>query len=576
MWIQLRRPSDGAMSEPRPFQFIPKDTGSVGDCRSNSAANLISKRFKPDFQLYSHILATDAAILARNMFRAAGPTSTLLPPPPPSPPPHIVPQLKSTSVQCEILSSDAETNVTVEDLLAFFVSQNASVVPSSFVDVADLTEKETRLPPPLPQKGVKFDKLKGDATSSSCQLLRNPYAKVNKVPVVKSTSFDRISASASASASDSESESDARFSLACSEDLNSRLSAAFSEFSDLTDAHSCGEVDASDVEIDVDIVSVLSSSHTLNDRLSLLSLLSADRRDSDSDRSDSDQTVIDSRSDSRASVDTIEKQLEMLQSMSVESDYPTYSSFHMAMRSPLQSWPLPSGRAVEPPPPLDDVNDEDSVIQVDLVYDDPSDEILVKSSPYDVALPVVPPRIESKTVPTPPLPPRRFKKMNQPLPDPPAKDLGLKSALLALKQTFMKKSQVKNETLAASNLASQSSFSSSQNTIRSCSQENVSDIGDQSENAGDVDQAKETGSTSATPSDAMAAAVAAVESAIIDPSDGLTEAENYALYMRLAPLATASEFDESETLSAFYADLSPVRGANNNNNNNNHRPIEGK
>ena len=48
---------------------------------------------------------------------------------------------------------------------------------------------------------------------------------------------------------------------------------------------------------------------------------------------------------------------------------------------------------------------------------------------------------------------------------------------------------------------------------------------------------------------------------VIDLTDGLTEAENYALYMSLAPLATASEFDENETLSMLYADLNIAREA---------------
>ena len=56
---------------------------------------------------------------------------------------------------------------------------------------------------------------------------------------------------------------------------------------------------------------------------------------------------------------------------------------------------------------------------------------------------------------------------------------------------------------------------------------------------------------------------AAVPSVVVDQvdPDNLTEAENYALYMRLAPLATTSEFDENETLSMLYAELTPNRDA---------------
>jgi hypothetical protein len=341
----------------------------------------------------------------------------------------------------------------------------------------------------------------------------------------------------------SEFDSDGRLSVASSEDLNSRLSAAFSDYSDLTDVRSIAE--ESEVDIN-DSLSLISSTHTLNDRLSQVS-----------DASDisivSDQTVIhDSKSDT-GSIDTIEQQLEMLESMSVDPDCQTYSSFQMAMKHPIFGWPSrtqPTDTPVE-------------AIFNDLVYDDPTDDPILK---LEVPLPAVPPRVESKTVSTPPLPPRRFKKLNQPLPDPPTRDLGLKSALQALKQTFKKaKPMSKSEASLNSSVSihsSQRSIYNSQESVRDAHQ-NASAMDEQTSQS-EPDTVKSDNETSSeqklNESPVIQTALPTVVVDQVDP-DNLTEAENYALYMRLAPLATASEFDENETLSMLYGELTPNRDA---------------
>jgi hypothetical protein len=282
----------------------------------------------------------------------------------------------------------------------------------------------------------------------------------------------------------------------------------------------------------------------LNDRLSQVS-----------DATDisivSDQTVIhDSKSES-GSIDTIEQQLELLESMSVDPDCQTYSSFQMAMKHPFYGWPIRTH-------PIDSPAE---AIFNDLVYDDPTDDPILK---LEVPLPAVPPRVESKTVSTPPLPPRRFKKLNQPLPDPPTRDLGLKSALQALKQTFKK---AKPMSKSEASLNSSVSIHSSQRSIYN-SQENVGDahqnVSAMDEQISEPDTVKNDNEVPAeqklSESPVIQAAVPSVVVDQVDP-DNLTEAENYALYMRLAPLATTSEFDENETLSMLYAELTPNRDA---------------
>ena len=635
------------------------DTGSIVETPLTSAPHLIRKHFKPDFQLYSHILAADSAALARKMFRVAAPgtpTGLMADFPVRVDRPH-----RSAAIQCNLPHScmgvDAETNVTVDDLLAFFVSQHPTTsmplsmrkspsvefMSTSFIEPeaslirsvdaftldtvnrpvrpAQLPVEPIEMPPPLPQKGVCLDKLRETLNRKGGVGLDSPsYAKVQKGPM-KSVNFERTSVVTILS----DCESDPRFSVASSEDLNSRLSAAFSEFSDLTDVHSVySEADASDV------ISLISSTHTLNDRLSLLSVSESV---SDGDVSDSDQTVIDGRSN-RTSIDAIERQLEMLQSMSVDHDFQTYSSFQMAMKHPLlPGWSTPDVSPVSEPAPLkeevqsaapvpttsaadsvfttansdtssqsldkaqneikfdfpNDVriveeDDEDSeIIQVDLVYDDPdSEDVMFTSTDVDpldfdneaIGLPAVPPRVESMAAaaPLPPLPPRRFKKINQPLPDPPSRDLGLKSALLALKQTFMKvKPGSKGDTSSnASQVGgSQENLSKAGAVSNMPSESNGTDcvvdepITDKKDVIDDVVPLESFSAVEGAVSVEDAAIPSTDVDAVIgqDPADTLTEAESFALYMRLAPLATASEFDDGETMSALYAELTPTREA---------------
>lgn len=481
MYVQLRRPSDKECSEPRPFQFLPTDSGSqeAGEGRWFGVGDLLTnKRFKPDFELYTRILAMDAAVLARRMFRAADDEKTL----------------NNAAVQCDDQSLDQ-------------VPISAPAKPPPVPVKAQ--ESESGAPPPLPEKGSGFAKLKGN-------LIKPGEGPVSR-GAGKTVNFDRSSMATVVS----ESESDARYSVASSEDLNSRLSAAFSDYSDLTDVRSVAE---SEQDVN-DVLSMVSSTHTLNDRLSLVSNASY--------LSDSGQTVIEQDGGDGAgarsetdSIDTIEKQLEMLESMSVEPDCQTYSSFQMAMRHPI--WPdRPPLEPAAKPVTTTDIEIDHQPVN-DLVYDDPDnldDEILME----EVDSPSVPPRVESKGVlSTPPLPPRRFKKLNQPLPEPPVKDGGLKSALQALKQTFKKSKPIV--------------ASSSQESVREVSTGKVS-IAEASLSPPQPEEAKAN---------------------VSDPvGDNLTEAENYALYMTLAPLATASEFDENETLSMMYADVGSVPSARN-------------
>ncbi|XP_059352885.1 embryonic polarity protein dorsal-like isoform X2 [Daphnia carinata] len=531
VYVQLRRPSDGACSEARRFEYLPLDSGSVVavDSSFDNSALFASKRFKPDFPLYTHILALDAAVLARQMFRAPGESR----------------QYSNASVQCELLIEQEPKNEEKEK-----ESQSKSNVEEigqkqleTSVDSASLDSQEQKqeslsgvnnAPPPLPEKGAGFAKLKSNLIKSG---ENHDFSKPkSQKGCGKVVNFDRSSVSTVTS----EFESDGRLSVASSEDLNSRLSAAFSDYSDLTDVRSItGE---SEVDLN-DSLSLISSSHTLNDRLSQIS-----------DASDisiaSDQTVI-RESKSEDSINTIEQQLEMLESMSVDPDCQTYSSFQMAMKHPFFGWPL-RPQQVDPP---------SEAIFNDLVYDDPSDDPILK---LETPLPAVPPRVESKTMSTPPLPPRRFKKLNQPLPDPPTRDLGLKSALQALKHTFKKAKPMSKSEVS---LNSSTSIHSSQRSIYN-SQENVKDAHK------DVQQFDELNSNPESPPvenevethdeqepiepQAIQAKDPTVVTENVDTSDNLTEAENYALYMTLAPLATASEFDDNETLSMLYAEL-PTR-----------------
>lgn len=526
VYVQLRRPSDGACSEARRFEYLPLDSGSVVavDSSFDNSALFASKRFKPDFPLYTHILALDATVLARQMFRT----------------PEDVRQYSSVSVQCA-LPQEVEPIPKKEGVevgtQATSVAEKAIESPlepsSDLVNQTQDRQKESRpvlydTPPPLPEKGAGFAKLKGNLIKPG-EILDNAKSPKNNG---KTVVFDRSSVSTVTS----EFESDGRLSVASSEDLNSRLSAAFSDYSDLTDARSLAE----ESEVDVnDALSLMSSTCTLNGRLSQLS-------DATDISMASDQTVIrDSKSDT-GSIDTIEKQLEMLESMSVDPDCQTYSSFQMAMKHPFYGWPI---RTRPSEPPADDIIN-------DLVYDDPSDDPVLK---LEVPLPAVPPRVESMTVSTPPLPPRRFKKLNQPLPDPPARDLGIKSALQALKHTF-KKAMPTSKSEAS--LTNSSSIHSSQRSIYN-SQENVREI---QKNIPDVQPISDplppkTDCEIPCEEKSTVSSTVQIDGAAIDPADNLTEAENYALYMTLAPLATASEFDDNETMSMLYAELTPHREA---------------
>ncbi|KAK4018636.1 hypothetical protein OUZ56_000682 [Daphnia magna] len=492
LYVQLRRPSDGACSESRRFEYLPLDSGSVDAVVPpfDNSALFASKRFKPDFPLYTHILALDAAVLARQMFRAPGESR----------------QYSNASVQCELL---IEPEPKIHGIP--IRSECRGSGPETVGKFSGLSPAEVR--------GARER-----TTIRRCG---------------KAVNFDRSSLSTITS----EFDSDGRLSVASSEDLNSRLSAAFSDYSDLTDVRSItGE---SEVDLN-DSLSLISSSHTLNDRLSQIS-----------DASDisiaSDQTVIRESKSESDSINTIEQQLEMLESMSVDPDCQTYSSFQMAMKHPFFGWPL-RPQQVDPP---------SEAIFNDLVYDDPSDDPILK---LETPLPAVPPRVESKTMSTPPLPPRRFKKLNQPLPDPPTRDLGLKSALQALKHTFKKAKPISKSEVS---LNSSASIHSSQRSIYN-SQENVKDA---HKNVQQLDELSSNPESAPVENEVEAhdeqepvepqvieATAPAVVIENVDTSDNLTEAENYALYMTLAPLATASEFDDNETLSMLYAEL-PTRDA---------------
>ena len=504
MFVQLRRPSDNEASDPRPFQYLPMESGSFdgvdGSLDIAGGAFLARKRIKPDFQLYSHILAVDAAVLARRMFHAAEEGGGRQA--------DQGKRVNHASVQCD------RGSVAQSDSAAPVLPAKGRVDPPSRSGSASE-------PPPLPEKGAGFAKLKGN--------LIKPGEGVAGRSAGKTVNFDQRSSVATII---SESESEARFSLASSEDLNSRLSAAFSDYSDLTDAPSIADSEA-DVN---DALSLVSSTHTLNDRLSMLS--------DASDMSDSGQTVIetDGAKSETDSIDTIERQLEMLELMSVEPDGQTYSSFQMAMRQPIygpSSWPA-RPRATDKAP-VKEVEKDDE----EQVYDDPDPDPVVEAPPVvghaehakvEVVLPTVPPRVESMGVSTPPLPPRRFKKMNQPLPEPPSKDLGLKIALQAIKQTFMKAKPAAHPTGSKATAA----LRASQENVKEASSKTA--VVGEEDARGIVTQSNDQ-SNSVLPSQSG------------DPLDTLTEAENFALYMSLAPLATASEFDENETVSMLYGEL---------------------
>lgn len=516
--MHLRRPSDHATSEPRSFKYLPAESGSVGTVLTpfNSNGFLARKKANPDFELYSHILAMDAAALARQIFRSASCGSQ-----------------SDVAVQCN-LSSFMESK---EEDLAVTKAHTAisSVKPTEKpADLAIAEEQRTQVyssfdgkPPPLPEKGTNFVQLKGN-------LMKKSDGSKNQKNAPKSVNFNDPSVAVLIS----DSESEARFSVASSEDLNSRLSAAFSDYSDLTDVRSLAE--ESEVDLN-DALSLISSTHTLNDRLSLVS--------DASDLSDTDQTIISAQRSETGSLDTLDKHLEVLESMSVEPDSATYSSFQMAMKHPIVAWPGLEGS------PLKSVEETQETIIDDLLYDDPepADDLLLKP---ENLLPAVPPRIESKAAPTPPLPPRRFKKINAPLPDPPTKDHGLKSALHALKQTF-KKSKPTTKTEIN---AEPANFYSSQKSINT-SQEIISEVDKVTEAQNGEEHKKTESNIGESVENKVDDQVAQPVSAGLDPSDCLTEAENYALYMRLAPLATASEFDENETMSMLYGELRSGREA---------------
>lgn len=521
--MHLRRPSDHATSEPRSFRYLPSESGSVGTLMTpfNGNAFLARKKANPDFDLYSHILAMDAAVLARQFLRSANGTAE---------------HHSDVAVQCNLDKNREEGSQLSETQAVIDCAkpQKTPVEPvkSAIIEHPVVTPSNGEKPPPVPEKGTNFAQLKSNLMKKSDGPgLKNPCAKNQKNPP-KSVNFNDPAVAVVIS----DSESEARFSVASSEDLNSRLSAAFSDYSDLTDVHSL----AGESEVDInDALSLISSTHTLNDRLSLVSDVS--------DLSDTDQTIISAPRSETGSVDTLDKHLEMLESMSVEPDSATYSSFQMAMKHPIIGWP---GFQAGDLKPTEEHQEAEETLINDLVYDDPepADDLFLKP---ENLLPAVPPRVESMAVPTPPLPPRRFKKINAPLPDPPTKDHGLKSALQVLKQTF-KKSKPPNK---ADTNGEQASLYSSQKSINT-SQENISEV---ARSAGEVQSDEEPKKTSATEEEISEAkpdnqADQAVPAGL-DPSDCLTEAENYALYMRLAPLATASEFDENETMSMLYGEL---------------------
>lgn len=525
VYIQLRRPSDGACSEPRRFEYLPIDSGSIDAVvGSFDSSRLTKKRLKPDFPLYSHILALDAAVLARQMFNTRGNDSGHL--------------SSDASVQCAIPIINEPSYEPTKGKEVEFRNQSELASEENRIESSldlPLQMKESQNQnfscshnslPPLP----------GKVSSKPKENLIKPTdyfsGPSNSNSIKKNEDSDRLSLSTLVS----ECESERRLSVASSEDLNSRLSGAFSDYSDVTDIHSL----AGESEVDVnDTLSLISSTHTLNDRLSRLS--------ASSELSiRSEQTVIHDTNSETGSIDTIEKQLEMLESMSVDPDCQTYSSFQMAMKSPFYGWPT-RGRPV-------DTNVTD--VATDLVYDDPSDDPTLK---IESPLPAVPPRVESMTISTPPLPPRRFKKLNQPLPDPPSRDLGIKSALQALKHTFKKAIP---SSKSESSLTHLGSAHSSQRSIYN-SQENVKDPQNEVQNnymePEPVRLAHENDGSLESKSHEPVKVPQNL--AISDLNDSLTEAENFALYMTLAPLATASEFDDSETMSMLYAELSPKRDA---------------
>merc|ERR1712158_83265 len=80
--LQLRRPSDGAVSESRPFEFIPLDAGR---------AYWTAKRLKTNYSVFNQILTLDQAAQRQQLRPVAMPGGTTSAPPLPTSQPTIEP-----------------------------------------------------------------------------------------------------------------------------------------------------------------------------------------------------------------------------------------------------------------------------------------------------------------------------------------------------------------------------------------------------------------------------------------------------------------------------------------------------
>ncbi|XP_065563310.1 uncharacterized protein LOC136029146 isoform X1 [Artemia franciscana] len=349
-------------------------------------------------------------------------------------------------------------------------------------------------------------------------------------------------------------------------DVNSQRSSLASERSDLHLKHS-------------------DSMGSLNNRLSnidsardsfLSDFLESQRNSLSSESSLHDRLKLIDAADSSEGSDMLEKHLAHLESIKLEDfdDARTYSSYQMAMKDPM----------------MVDSDEGD-------IYDNPFDGVPPLPPKSFKDIPVAPPRTTSVTEKTPPLPPRKFKKINQPLPRPPPD--AFRSALMKAQDALKKALQGKG---MGSKSVSKASISSrklggirvSDEPTPTIEHKTVSDIilayepiGDKSENKQPgaiqggptispnglfsyqeiyLDSILDKASTSKIESDAIYGLVEIIKnknpefpSDLFDDLNDLTEAENYALYTTLAPLATMSEFDESETMSMLYQELMAVR-----------------
>lgn len=120
VFIQLKRPSDGATSEPLPFQMLPLDSGRASFWNLRKA---MAK--KGNYDAFSKILAADTAMMTTNNIPALAPPTMV----PAQPSPDFVDISASEQVPVPVASPDVPTEESKPQMSQMVITSEMLIAP---------------------------------------------------------------------------------------------------------------------------------------------------------------------------------------------------------------------------------------------------------------------------------------------------------------------------------------------------------------------------------------------------------------------------------------------------------------